>query len=325
MEQLPVSFIDILVYGSMFAFFGIILLISNPGDDKKKMQKRLARVKGHAGKDVASRTQEAMSLRRQQQKTGRGGRLNLIQKIALRLEVAGMQVTAVRYIGICLCLIFLSFGVMVLFAGTSLTVAAMSSVAIGLGLPHFYTRIRINRRKKQFLLLFPDAIDLIVRGLRAGLPVTKSMQTVSEEISEPVQRVFMELVEQLKLGVNLDKALNDMAKQLDITEFNFFVTSVILQRETGGNLAEILENLANVLRQRSMMRLKIKAMSSEARASAFIVGSLPFLVFITLNVVSPEYLIPLYEDYRGNIAILISFGMLGSGVFIMMRMAKFEI
>jgi tight adherence protein B len=181
------------------------------------------------------------------------------------------------------------------------------------------------KRLKKFLVLFPDAIDFIVRGLRSGLPVTESMNIVGKEMEEPVGSIFAHIGESVKLGVPVDKALQDTAKKLGLTEFNFFVTSIILQRETGGNLSEILNNLSEVLRTRLMMRMKIKAMSSEAKASAIIVGSLPFIVIAALMYLSPDYLIPLIDTTKGNcIALGCAFSLM-FGIGVMIKMTKFEI
>lgn len=151
------------------------------------------------------------------------------------------------------------------------------------------------------------------------------MKMARTEIGEPVGEVFSGVMERVQLGMTLEKALTEMAKRMDCTEFNFFVTSIILQRETGGNLGEILDNLAEVLRKRSMMRLKIKALSSEAKASAIIVGSLPFVVTLVLFFIQPEYLDPLFTDYRGNIALASASCSLMLGVGIMFKMSRFEI
>jgi tight adherence protein B len=123
----------------------------------------------------------------------------------------------------------------------------------------------------------------------------------------------------------MEKALQDTARKLDNTEFNFFTTSIILQRETGGNLSEILNNLSEVIRKRYMMKMKIRAMTSEARASSIIIGVLPFIVSLAVMVISPGYLNPLIDDYRGNVSLIIASGMLVFGIWIMNRMAKFEI
>ena len=137
--------------------------------------------------------------------------------------------------------------------------------------------------------------------------------------------MFAHVANTMKLGVPMEKALQEMAKNLDYTEFNFFVTSIVLQRETGGNLSEILNNLSEVLRKRYLMHMKIKAMTSEARASAMIIGALPFIVGGAVSVLSPDYIVILATDYRGNIALGIAAVLLFLGVGSMQRMAKFEV
>lgn len=252
-------------------------------------------------------------------------RLPNINVLRDRIDRSGMTISAERYLSINLLL----FCVAVLFCigamGQGMAVSLLLGIVIGLGLPHQVVNFRIARRTKKFLILFPDAIDLIVRGLRAGLPVTESIKMVSKEIEEPVGSVFRTMTEKMALGIPLEKTLYDTALKYRITEFDFFVTSIALQRETGGNLSEILNNLSDALRQRLMMRLKIKAMSSEAKASMYIIGALPFVVMGALAITSPAYLMPLFEDYRGNISLAIAGGMLFTGIFIMLRMTKFEI
>jgi tight adherence protein B len=241
-----------------------------------------------------------------------------------RLARAGMKVTAERYLintGLFFCI---CAGVPVLLGKSPLLFALLAIIA-ALGFPHIVVNIRIGQRKKRFLLLFPDAIELIVRGLKAGLPVTESIKMVAKEVDQPVGGVFQSMADKMALGVPLEKTLYETAQQYGITELDFFVTSIILQRETGGNLSEILANLSEALRQRTMMRLKIKAMSSEAKASMYIIGALPFFVIGALFVISPDYLRPLIEDFRGNIALLVAAGMLSTGIFIMMKMTQFEI
>ncbi len=215
--------------------------------------------------------------------------------------------------------------VMIVLLHKSLILAGLVAFSVAVGIPHMVVGFIAARRIKRFIKLFPDAIDLIVRGLRSGLPVGESMKMARTEIGEPVGEVFSGVMERVKLGMTLERALMDVADKLNCTEFNFFVTSIILQRETGGNLGEILNNLAEVLRKRTMMRLKIKAMSSEARASAVIVGALPFMVALALFVMQPQYLDPLFSDFRGNIALAGACFSLLTGVGIMFKMSKFEI
>jgi len=218
-------------------------------------------------------------------------------------------------------IIFLISGVL----GKKLIFGVVIGLLLGTWLPLKLLRRKCDKHSKAFLRLFPDAIDLIVRGLRSGLPVSESLVLVSQELSEPVRGVFSNIANTMKLGVSLEKALQETAKKLHMTEFNFFTTSIILQRETGGNLAEILSNLSDVLRSRFIMRMKIRAMSSEARASAYIIGALPFVVIGAVGIISPDYMTPLWTDHRGNICAGVAAGMMTFGLWIMRRMTQFEI
>lgn len=293
----------------------------------KKRMKRAAEEK--ASTDTSGQT-TAASLRRMEGDSSLPlisrtiGQWRSMGVLRARLARAGMSVSAERYL-INTGLLFCLCAGIPMALGKSPLLFLLLAVVFALGLPHLIVNFRIGRRAKLFLLLFPDAIDLIVRGLKAGLPVTESIKMVAKEIDQPVGDVFQSMTEKMALGIPLEKTLYDTAKQYAITEFDFFVTSIVLQRETGGNLSEILANLSEALRQRIMMRLKIKAMSSEAKASMYIIGALPFFVMGALSVMSPEYLGPLFTDYRGNIALFLAGGMLSTGIFVMVRMTQFEI
>ena len=252
--------------------------------------------------------------------------MSSIEKLRGRLEVAGLtETTPQKFLGIMLGIAVGVSALMYLLSGKSLLICLLVGVLFGLGIPHFVVSRKIKKRQLAFLKLFPDAIELMVRGLRAGLPVAESFINVSKELPPPMGDTFGNVAQQTQLGVPMEKALMDNAKKMGLTEFNFFVTTIILQRETGGNLSEILNNLADMLRQRHMMKLKIGALSSEARASAYIIGALPFLVFTILQVISPEYLRPLFDDARGNKALIGAMCSLGMGAFIMKRMTQLEI
>lgn len=248
-----------------------------------------------------------------------------LNKIAFRLERAGMTISVERYFFTCLGIFCVTTLFFMLALGRSTTLSLLLGIVAGFGFPHIYTGFKGAKRLKMFLRQFPDALDLIVRGLRSGLPVAESMHMVAKELPDPVSRIFHSICDAMRLGVPLEKALADMGAELKLTEFNFFFTSIILQRETGGNLAEILNNLSDTLRKRVMMRLKIKALSSEARASAYIVGALPFVTCLALFFVSPDYLDVLFSDYRGNLALASAFASLFTGVGIMVKMSQLEI
>lgn len=251
--------------------------------------------------------------------------LQFTARLTARLETAGMTATPQQIVKRMLVIGVAVALVVAVGFGKSPSIALGAGMLLGLYIPHKQIARRIRKRQKQFLGAFPEAIELMVRGVRAGLPVAESFLTVSREMPPPLGDTFAQVSQQLGLGVPMDKALAATAKQLGLTEFDFFVTSVILQRETGGNLSEILSNLADMLRQRQMMKLKIKALASEARASAYIVGALPFLVFGALQIMSPEYTAPLFNDYRGNIGLAAALTSMSFGGFIMAKMTQMEI
>lgn len=297
------------------------------GMSGKKKAARMARVTRKHAPIITAGTQ---SLRRLKpgEDTAVGQILASMQSIAklrARLEVAGLTETTPQKFLLIMGGIALGTLLLLVLLGKSFLVSLMIGILFGLGIPHIVVGRKIKKRQKMFLRLFPDAIDLMVRGLRAGLPVAESFITVSKELPPPMGDTFGMIAQQTQLGMPMEKALTESASKLGLTEFNFFVTTIILQRETGGNLGEILNNLSDMLRQRFMMRLKIGALSSEARASAYIIGALPFVVFGILMAVSPAYLQPLFNDIRGNHALIGAGCSLGMGAFIMKRMTQLEI
>ena len=206
-----------------------------------------------------------------------------------------------------------------------LPLAILLGIVSGLGIPHFAVGLLIGRRIKKFLGDFPEAIDLIIRGLRSGLPVPESIRIVGQEFKGPVGEEFRLIADRVKFGQSLEEALWDAAGRIDQPDFKFFVVSLAVQRETGGNLAETLENLSDILRKRRQMKLRIRAMSSEARASAMILGALPFLMFAILYAVNGSYVLTLFSDPRGHAMLAFAFACLGVGIGVMWKMVRFEI
>ncbi len=242
-----------------------------------------------------------------------------------RLSRTGAKIHVGRYIAFSLLLtaVISLFLLFVLMLSPWLAVAA--GTICGIGIPHLIVNRMIEKRLERFTALFPDAIDLIVRGLRSGLPVTESISAVGQEMPDPVGGEFRRIAESVKLGRTLEDALWDTAKRLDTADFKFFVISLSVQRETGGNLAETLANLSDILRRRRQMRLKIKAMSSEARASAYILGSLPFIMFGLIFLLNPGYEMELFTDPRGRIMLGVGLTTMTIGILVMRKMVRFEI
>jgi tight adherence protein B len=182
-----------------------------------------------------------------------------------------------------------------------------------------------GRRSNRFMKQLPDAIDTIIRGIRSGLPVIECIGSVGEEYGDPVGGHFQAISERVMLGEPLDSALWRVARVIDKPEMDFFAISIAIQVETGGSLADALGNLADLLRKREQMKLKIKAISSEARASAFIIGALPFLMLGLLMMMSPDYVMPLFLDPRGQMMLGAGLTSICLGAFVMWRMTQFEI
>lgn len=209
--------------------------------------------------------------------------------------------------------------------GAPIYLALFGGLMLGAGLPHFAVNYLMAKRIKQFTSNFPDAIELLVRGLKSGLPVGETLGMVAKEIPGPVGEEFKMVTEKVRIGKTMEDALQETADRLGTPEFQFFVITLAIQRETGGNLAETLANLADVLRKRAQMKLKIRAMSSESKASAYIVGSLPFFVFGMVWSVNQKYLAGFFFEPRLMIAGMIGIVWMSIGAFIMAKMVNFEI
>ncbi|CAH0495877.1 type II secretion system F family protein [Novosphingobium sp. CECT 9465] len=273
------------------------------------------KVEAQYRRTLASRKPTAMRM------AGSGSRM---EALALRLKRTGKGWTITQYLyvsgGIALAVIAL------IYIKTGAAALALGGgVLIGGGLPHFLVGRAINKRIESFTARLPDALDLLVRGLRSGLPVTETLGVVASELPGPVGEEFKLVTDRIKVGRTMEEALQDTADRLNLPEFNFFCITLAIQRETGGNLAETLSNLSDVLRKRAQMKLKIKAMSSESKASAYIVGALPFIVFGVIYAINPLYLGKFFVDDRLIIAGLGGLTWLSIGAFIMAKMVSFEI
>jgi tight adherence protein B len=211
------------------------------------------------------------------------------------------------------------------FKGMPLLLSLLLGLFIGIGLPHMVIGSLINRRVTAFTSKFPDGIELLVRGLRSGLPISETISVVASEVPGPVGLEFRTISDKMKIGKTMDQALQETADRLGTPEFQFFCITLAIQRETGGNLAETLSNLADVLRKRSQMKLKIRAMSSESKASAYIIGVLPFVVFGLIMFINPGYMGKFFTDERLMVAGGVGMIWMAIGAFIMKQMINFEI
>jgi tight adherence protein B len=214
---------------------------------------------------------------------------------------------------------------LMLATGRPIYVVLLPGLFSGMVLVDRFVKFRGGRRANRFMKQLPDALDTIIRGIRSGLPVIECIGGVGQEYVDPVGGHFRAISERVMLGETLDAALWRVARVIDKPEMDFFAISIAIQVETGGSLSEALGNLADLLRARERMKLKIKAISSEAKASALIIGSLPFLMLGLLMMMSPDYIMKLFTDPRGQIMLLCGLTSIAIGAFVMWRMTQFEI
>lgn len=311
----------------VFALLAIgYMLLSGPNASKAS-QRRLEQLRYRHSQStdakVESQFKKAIAARRPKMHRVAGS-TSRVEALANRLDRTGKGWTLSQY---AYASIGLGIGAAILLylRSGSVGLALAIGVFVGAGLPHFIVSRAIKKRTAQFNAKFPDAIELLVRGLRSGLPVTETLAVVAQEVPGPVGEEFKGVVERIKIGRTMEEALQQTADRLDIPEFNFFCITLAIQRETGGNLAETLSNLSDVLRKRAQMKLKIKAMSSESKASAYIVGALPFIVFGMILWINPSYIGGFFEDDRLIVTGLGGLVWMSIGAFIMAKMVSFEI
>jgi tight adherence protein B len=240
-----------------------------------------------------------------------------------RLERAGFDTSPRNYWIVCGVLGLVT--ALACFAtGQPMVVTALAPIGAGLGLPRWILNFLFNRRKKRFTKEFASAIDVIVRSVKSGLPVNEALRIVAREAPDPVGSEFNRLVDGLKVGVTLDQGLKKMHENMPTADVGFFGIVMTIQAKSGGNLSEALSNLAAVLRDRKRLEGKIKAMSSEAKASAGIIGSLPPAVMTMVWLTTPEYINMLFTQRVGNIMLLGCGLWMAIGIFVMRGMINFK-
>jgi len=247
------------------------------------------------------------------------------KRMTLRAQIAqaGLEMDERRFLMLSAGLGAVAF-VLALAFGQPLLLAVAIGFSAGFGLPRWVLGFMIGSRQKRFTEEFVNAIDIIVRGVKAGLPVNECLRICANETVPIVGNEFRTLVEGLKVGVTMDDGLKRMYERMPTAEVNFFMIVMAIQQRTGGNLSEALGNLATVLRDRKRLKGKIQAMSSEAKASAMIIGSLPFCVGFIVFLTTPDYISLLFSDPMGNVMLAVPVVWMGLGIVVMKKMIDFK-
>ena len=244
--------------------------------------------------------------------------------LKVQLRQAGMKVSIERfYIYSVVCGIVVT--VLAFFLKAPLLVLPGALIAGTLGLPRWFVSFRRGRRVKAFLNEFPNALDIIVRAVKSGLPLNDGIRLIASESPEPVRTEFRRIVESQQVGMSIPDAALRMPETMPCPEAGFFGIVIQIQQQAGGNLSEALGNLSRVLRDRKKMKAKVQALSMEAKASAVIIGALPFVVALLVYLSSPNYIMPLFTTSTGHLILGISGVWMSIGIFVMRKMMNFEV
>jgi tight adherence protein B len=272
------------------------------------------------GENQQQRRRQVQATLKQIEARRRNKRVNL----AGRIQQAGLSISVTTFYVISAAL-GAGAGFLFLISDYGLLPALLSAVSTGLGMPRWYLGYLRRRRQKIFLLGFSTALDVIVRGVKAGLPLHDCLRIIAYEGEEPVRSEFRELIEGQAMGMTLEQALERMYERVPLPEVNFLTIVLAIQQKTGGNLAETLANLSQVLRDRKLMRAKVQALSAEAKAGAMIIGSLPPAVMGMIYMTSPDYMSLLITERTGHIMLMGSGFWMLLGVLVMKKMINMKV
>ncbi|MES2906798.1 MAG: type II secretion system F family protein [Pseudomonadota bacterium] len=241
----------------------------------------------------------------------------------IRMEQAGLKWTRTGYIIFSIVCGVVAFAANMYLMGMLLP-SILSAVATSIIFPRWYVNAARKKRFFKFMMEFPNALDVIVRGVKAGLPIGDCIRIVANESSEPVRSEFRQILEAQALNVPIPTAVEMLYQRIPLPETNFFAIVITVQQKSGGNLSEILSNLSKVLRDRKKLRAKVRALSQESIASAAIIGCLPLAVMGMLTIMNPKYISLLFDRQLGQIMLFCAFAWMGVGAFIMKRMIDFD-
>jgi tight adherence protein B len=240
-----------------------------------------------------------------------------------RIQQAGLSLTKQKFL-----MFSVAFGIAVFLTILTMTGGILPALALGFaaafGLPMWALSFLKKRRENKFLNSFPDSVDVIVRGIKAGLPLLDSIKIIANEAGEPTKSEFKAIIETQTIGIPLGEACAKLYERMPLPEANFFGIVISIQQKAGGNLSEALGNLSRVLRDRKKMKAKIQAMSMEAKASAMIIGSLPICVGVLVYLTSPDYIELLWTTELGRVMIACCVAWMSVGVFVMKKMINFD-
>lgn len=321
MDSIAVFFLAAVAVGGV-AYVFIYPLLSGERKAEQRMASvakadtvaRVSRGPQKSRRDIIEKTLEEFDERNKKSKS---------VPLAVRISRAGLSWSKRQYI-----LISASIGIGLFMLALLLSGSLLPAVGFGFagafGLPFWMLSFLKKRREAKFLNAFPDSVDIIVRGIKAGLPLLDCMKMITIDAPEPLKSEFRTIIETQAIGIPLGEACGKLYENMPVPEANFFGIVISIQQKAGGNLSEALGNLSRVLRDRKKMKAKIQAMSQEAKASAGIIGALPLAVMTMVYITSPVYISLLFTEPLGNIMLACSAMWMGMGVLVMKKMINFD-
>jgi tight adherence protein B len=316
----PVYLIYLLVAASAGLFVeGVYLLFFSGGSYRKNVNRRLKLLKNQPDRENI-----LVQLRRERGLSNTGGYSIALESLNRLVLQSGLTIGVAKLLMIVAFATVASFAIGMVVRG-NLTDALLIALFFGIALPYLVVRFLRSRRQKAFGAQFPDALDVIVRSLRAGHPTPIALTMVAREMQDPIGSEFGIVVDEITYGADLETALRNLNVRIGQDDLPLFVTAVAIQGSTGGNLGEILENLSGVIRQRFKMRRKIRALAAEGRASALILSSLPIVMFLIIQIVSPNFYASVWDIPLTKQALIAAGCWMGIGNLIMYRLVNFKI
>ena len=309
------------------AYVGLMPLLSGERQSEKRMKgvaagktSRAVRAGTSADELALKKKQVQENLKELEKRKAAKNKMTM----RLRLMRSGIEATPRQFYitSAIVGLVVLAIGLV--FMGENRLYAIPLAISAGFGLPRWVLNFLSKRRQNKFIDEFANAIDVIVRGVKSGLPLVECLEIIARETPEPVRGEFRELMEQQRIGVPLGECFQKMMDRVPLPEVSFFAIVVAIQSQAGGNLAEALGNLSGVLRSRKQLAAKVKALSSEAKASAAILAALPFIVMIMVYLTSPDYISLLWEDKMGHVFLAVAGFWMSAGIWVMRQMINFK-
>jgi tight adherence protein B len=323
---MPVIILSILIFLIIGSIVSVLILSSQ----REKRSRLMKVVRGNNYQDNKKVSKDI----KEQRNADLSKKLNSVEddtnkkkeKITIKEKImqAGMEISVQKFwIGSVISCIVLTL--LVKFMGASPFVTLMAAIIGLLGLPRFFLNIKIGKRQKKFMEDFPDALESMMRLLKAGMPISEAIKMVAREFEGPMGEEMERIFDQQKIGIPLPEAVLEASKRMPLTEMQMFATAIAIQTQTGSSLSEVLQNLASVIRSRFKLARKVKALSSEAKASAMIIGALPLVVAGGMWFVNRPYIELLFIDPTGKFLLGCAVGWMCVGVFVMKQMINFKV